>query len=73
MAEILIPLFRYTWQIATLYTRAMKIDEALEWLEKTYEAHDANMPYIGVDPISDSLRDDPRFQGLLRRMNFPKS
>ncbi len=60
------------WQIATLYTRAMKIDEALEWLEKAYEAHDANMPYIAVDPIFDSLRDDPRFQDLLRRMNFPK-
>ncbi len=61
------------WQIATLYTRAMKTDEALEWLEKAYEAHDANMPYIGVDPIFDSLRDDPRFQDLLRRMNFPES
>jgi TolB-like protein/Tfp pilus assembly protein PilF/predicted Ser/Thr protein kinase len=60
------------WQIATLFTRAGKKDEAIEWLEKAYEAHDSNMPYISVDPIFDDLRSDPRFQDLLRRMNFPE-
>jgi serine/threonine-protein kinase len=58
------------WQIGTLYTRAGKKDEALEWLEKAYQAHDPNMPYISVDPIFDILRDDPRFGDLLRRMNL---
>ena len=58
------------WQIGTLYTRAGKKDEALEWLEKAYQAHDPNMPYISVDPIFDILRDDPRFKDLLRRMNL---
>jgi TolB-like protein len=60
------------WQIGTLYTRAGKNDEALEWLEKAYEAHDGNMPYLSVDPIFDGLRDDPRFQDLLRRMNLQR-
>jgi TolB-like protein len=59
-----------SWQIGTLYTRAGKKDEALEWLEKAYQAHDPNMPYISVDPIFDILRDDPRFKDLLRRMNL---
>ena len=58
------------WQIATLYTRAGKKDEALEWLKKAYQAHDPNMPYISVDPIFDILRDDPRFKDLLRLMNL---
>ena len=58
------------WQIGTLYTRAGKKDEALEWLEKAYQAHDPNTPYISVDPIFDILRDDPRFKDLLRRMNL---
>jgi len=59
-----------SWQIGTLYTRAGKKDEALEWLAKAYQAHDPNMPYISVDPIFDDLRDDPRFRDLLRRMNL---
>ena len=75
MAEVLIARSRTTyvtpWQVATLYTRAGKNDEALEWLEKAYEAHDSNMPYISIDPIFDGLRDDTRFHDLLRRMNFP--
>jgi serine/threonine protein kinase len=58
------------WQIGTLYTRAGKNQEALDWLEKAYEAHDGNTPYLSVDPIFDDLRADPRFQNILRRMNL---
>ncbi len=76
VAEMMIERSRTTfvtpWQIATLYTRAGKNNEALVWLEKAYEAHDSNMPSISVDPIFDSMRADPRFQDLLRRMNLPE-
>jgi len=47
-------------------------DQALDWLEKGYEQHDDTMACIKVHPVFDSLRSDPRFQDLLRRMNFPK-
>ena len=50
------------WQIATLYTRAGMIDEAIKWLEKAYAAHDNNMPYLNIDPIFDNLRDDSRLK-----------
>jgi TolB-like protein/Tfp pilus assembly protein PilF/predicted Ser/Thr protein kinase len=60
------------YQIGTLYTRAGMNKEALEWLEKAYLAHDPNMPYLSVDPIFDTLRADPRFQDILRRMNLLK-
>jgi len=60
------------WQIGTLYTRAGKKEEALDWLEKAYAAHDPNMPYISPDPIFDILRDEPRFQDILRRMKLPQ-
>jgi len=59
------------WQIGTLYTRAGKVDEALEWLEKAFDERDSNIPYIRVDPIFDRLREEPRFQELIRRLNFP--
>jgi TolB-like protein/Tfp pilus assembly protein PilF len=61
------------WQIATMYTRAGKKDNALDWLKKAYDEHDSNMPSIIVDPIFDILRDDPRFQDILRRMNVPQA
>ena len=74
VAEMLVARSRKTyvspWQIGTLYTRAGKNDEALDWLEKAYQAHDQNMPYLSVDPIFDTMRDDTRFQALLRRMNL---
>jgi eukaryotic-like serine/threonine-protein kinase len=60
------------WQVATLYTRAGMNKEAVDWLEKAYQAHDQNMPYISVDPIFDDLRSDPRFQDILRRMKLLK-
>lgn len=60
-----------SWQIFTLYCRAGMKEEALEWLEKAYEEHDSNMPYISVDPLFDFIRNEPRFQNLLKKMDLP--
>jgi len=60
------------WQIATLFTRAGKKKEALDWLEKAFIYKDPNMPYISIDPIFDYMRDDPRFKALLEQMHFPE-
>ena len=60
------------WQIATLYTRAGMNKEAIDWLEKAYQTKDLNMPYLSVDPIFDDLRNEPRFQDILRRMKLLK-
>ncbi len=46
-------------------------DKAFEWLEKTYEQREVWLHYLKVDPMYDSLRSDPRFQDLLKRMNLP--
>ncbi len=54
-----------------LYLMAGNKERALDCLEQAYEMHDPNMPYIATAPIFDSLRDEPRFQDLLRKMNLP--
>jgi len=60
------------WQVATLYTRAGMKEEALDWFEKAYDAHDPNMPYLSVDPVFDDLRAHPRFQAILKRMGLAR-
>ena len=40
--------------------------------EKAYEKHDMELFRLKYNPRFDPIRDDPRFQDLLRRMNFPK-
>jgi TolB-like protein/DNA-binding winged helix-turn-helix (wHTH) protein/Flp pilus assembly protein TadD len=59
------------FNIAEIHTGLGEKDRAFEWLEKAYEERDEDLIFIR-DPILDSLRPDPRFQSLLRRMNFPE-
>ncbi len=54
------------------YITAGMNQQALDCLESGFENRDPNTPYIGVMPYHDSLRNEPRFQDLLRRMNFPE-
>jgi class 3 adenylate cyclase/TolB-like protein len=60
------------WQIGTLYTRAGLKKEAVDWLWKAFEEDDHNVVVIGLDPLFDILRDEPRFKELLRKMNLPE-
>ncbi len=46
-------------------------DRALDWLEKEYQEGHDGLVFLKVDPHFDGLRSDPRFQDLVRRMNFP--
>jgi serine/threonine protein kinase/tetratricopeptide (TPR) repeat protein len=46
-------------------------DEAFGWLKKALEHHSQWLSEIGVDPLFDSLRSDPRFTALLRDIGLP--
>jgi tetratricopeptide (TPR) repeat protein len=47
-------------------------DKALTWIEKGYEEHDPGLRFLKVNWFWDPLRSEPRFQAVLRRMNFPQ-
>jgi TolB-like protein/DNA-binding winged helix-turn-helix (wHTH) protein/Flp pilus assembly protein TadD len=57
--------------IAGTYITSGDKDHAFEWLEKAYQERSPVLFAIKVDPSWDPMRSDPRFQDLLRRMNFP--
>jgi TolB-like protein/Tfp pilus assembly protein PilF len=56
--------------ISNLYSMAGDTSNAILWLEKAYEEHNPNIPYL-LSPIYDKLRDNSRFQELARKMNLP--
>ena len=58
--------------IAVMHLCAGENGQALEWMEKGFETRDPNIPYIGVFPMYDDLRAEPRYQNLLRRLNLPQ-
>jgi len=62
----------HAYAFALIHTGLGENDEALEWLERAYQDRNAWMPFLNVEPRFDPLRSDPRFQDLLRRMNYPE-
>ena len=59
------------YSIASIHASLGESDEALDWLERAYVAHDRATTYLSVNPRFDKLRDSPRFQTLLRQMKLP--
>jgi tetratricopeptide (TPR) repeat protein len=57
-------------ELATLYVGLGDKEGALASLEKAYAAHDPQMQYLKVDPHYDSLRSDPRFVELSRKVGL---
>ncbi len=46
-------------------------DRAMDYLEKGFAEHSHWLIYLHIDPSMDGLRDNPRFQDLLRRVGLP--
>ena len=59
--------------VARIHVTLGEIDEAFHWLEVAYQQRAEWMVVLKVDPCLDNLRSEPRFQNLMRRMNFPSS
>ena len=54
--------------LALIHTGLKDRDEALRWLDTSFEERAAFLAYARVDPRLDYLRPDHRFQDLLDRM-----
>ncbi len=59
------------YQLAEIYAALGDRDRAFMLLEEAWAQRSLWMRYIKVDPCIDSLRDDPRFADLARRVGLP--
>jgi TolB-like protein/DNA-binding winged helix-turn-helix (wHTH) protein len=57
--------------IAESYANLGNPAQAVAWLEKAYQQHAWRMVQLNASRTWDPIRSDPRFQNILRRMNFP--
>ena len=58
------------FQIARVYTGLDEPEEAFRWLETAYEERAGWMVMLAVTPELDTLRADPRFADLERRVGL---
>jgi serine/threonine protein kinase/Flp pilus assembly protein TadD len=56
--------------LATLHAALGDVPSALAWLTRACDQHDDHVPYIKVNPRLDSLRSEPVFRDLLRRVGL---
>jgi tetratricopeptide (TPR) repeat protein len=58
------------YALGQIYVALGDKDSAVKFLAKDYDQHSSRMNWLKVDPTLDSLRQDPRFKELMRKMNF---
>jgi tetratricopeptide (TPR) repeat protein len=56
------------FQLACLYAKIGDKEKAFDYLEKAFEERSFQIPMLQVEPQLDPLRDDPRYQSLLARI-----
>ena len=61
-----------TYWLACIYAALGDKDKAFAELERSYEDRDCFLPRANIDPAMDPLRNDARFEDLMRRMNLPE-
>jgi serine/threonine protein kinase/Tfp pilus assembly protein PilF len=60
------------FQIAEIFAWRGEKDKAFDWLERAYQQRDGGLSDIKTDPPLVNLRDDPRYNAFLRKMNLPE-
>jgi hypothetical protein len=62
----------FAFQIARLYGDLGDKDHAFEWLDHAYQKHDIMLIGLRTEVALDSLRSDPRYTELVRKIGFPR-
>jgi len=55
-----------------LYAGMGDKDQAFIWFEKAFAERADGLTWLGVEPMLDGIRSDPRYHNLLRRIGLPQ-
>ncbi|HET9314854.1 MAG TPA: tetratricopeptide repeat protein, partial [Vicinamibacteria bacterium] len=61
------------YSVAIVHAGLGEKDDALTWLDKACAERSDYMVYLGLEPMLDSLRSDPRFDALVQRVGVQKA
>lgn len=64
--------FGLAYEVARLSAALGDKEQAVDYLEKSYQHRIFLLPFVGVDPIFSDLRSEPRYRDLLRRMGLTR-
>ena len=59
------------YQVAEVYAARGETDKAFQWLNRAIQQRDPGTPELKIGPLMKSLRQDPRYAELLKRMRLP--
>jgi tetratricopeptide (TPR) repeat protein len=59
------------YTIATMYAQLAEKDQAFQWLDTALQEHDQGLMGLKTDYTLDSIRSDPRFAELVRKVGLP--
>jgi eukaryotic-like serine/threonine-protein kinase len=62
----------YPYFVATFFAELAEKDKAFAMLNEAIETKDQHTAQMKVDPFMNPLRDDPRFQKVLKQAGFPE-
>ncbi len=60
------------YEVAAIYVALGNNEQAFQLLEKAYTEHSFHLVNLNVSPQFKSVRSDPRFQDLVRRVGLPR-
>jgi serine/threonine-protein kinase len=58
----------YAYSYAVIHLALGDKNEAIDWLEQSYQAKESVIVIIKIDPFLDPLRGDPRFEALVQKV-----
>jgi TolB-like protein/tetratricopeptide (TPR) repeat protein len=59
------------YQYVGIYAQWGQTGKALEWLDTALRIRDVGLANLKVDPLLDPLRNEPRFEAVMRELKFP--